>query len=75
MSRHDIAGIGVLLVFHRGLWGQIIILRRLIATRILVRRRMSHSSGLRVFQFFFDVTVNWWRQVALTRGKSKYKTS
>ena len=43
MPRQDVAGMGVLLILHRGLWGEIVILRRLIASRILMRRRMSHG--------------------------------
>ena len=54
---------------------QIVVLRGLVASRILMRRRMSHCGGFSFFQSFVYLLINWRRQVFLGRSQSKRSVS
>ena len=61
--RWNIAGEGMLLVLDT--WWQIVVLRRLVPSRVLMGRRMSHCWWFWVFQFFVNLLIDRGRQIFL----------
>ena len=62
IRRWYIAGVRMLLVLDTG--RQIVVLRRLVPSRVLMGGRMSHW-GFGVSMLFMNLLINWWRQVFL----------